>query len=120
MMTANPKTGYLLAMLIALQNMPEGFSASTEMREGGLSAKKIWFLFLSVPLVGPLSAWIGYSWLAGNNSILGLLCLFCSGGILYLIFDDIAPNAHMKNHDFPAIGAVLGFLLGMVGTMMIH
>lgn len=119
-MTTNTKTGYLLAILIALQNMPEGFSASAEMRKGRLSSKKLWLLFLTVPVVGPLSAWIGYTWLAGNSSTLGLLCLFCSGGILYLIFDDIAPNAHMKYHDFPATGAVLGFLLGMVGTMIIH
>jgi zinc transporter, ZIP family len=36
-----------------------------------------------------------------------------------LNFDDIAPKAHVKYHDFPAIGAVLGFLMGMVGTMVI-
>ena len=46
--------------------------------------------------------------------------LFCSGGILYLIFNDIAPRAHLKHRDFPAIGAVSGFLLELVGAMLIH
>jgi zinc transporter, ZIP family len=55
-----------------------------------------------------------------DQHILGILMLFCSGGILYLIFDDIAPRAHLKHHDFPAVGAVSGFLLGLVGTMLIH
>jgi ZIP family zinc transporter len=119
-MTTSAQTGYLLAVLIALQNMPEGFAALIEMRESRMSATKIWALFLAAPAVGPLSAWLGYAWLTGSSSIIGLLCIFCSGGILYLIFDDIAPNAHVKYHDFPAIGAVFGFLLGMVGTMVIH
>lgn len=39
--------------------------------------------------------------------------LFCSGGTLYLIFDDIAPRSHLKHNDFLAIGAESGFLLGL-------
>jgi len=46
--------------------------------------------------------------------------LFCSGSILYLIFQDIAPEAHIERRDFPAVGAISGFLMGMVGTMLIH
>lgn len=113
-------TGYLLAGLIALQNMPEGFAAFHEMRTGGFPLKRLWILFLAVSLVGPLSAWVGYAFLAASTQILGSIMLFCSGGIIYLIFEDIAPGAHLKHRDFPAIGAVSRFLLGMAGTMLIH
>jgi len=44
--------------------------------------------------------------------------LFSAGGILYLIFQDITPQAKLKNHWFPALGAVAGFLLGVIGYMM--
>lgn len=111
---------YLLAGLIALQNVPEGFAAYHEMSSSGKPRKQLWLIFLTAPLAGPLAAWAGFSWLPVNYGTLGLLMLFCSGGILYLIFEDIAPQAHLKHHDFPAIGAVTGFLLGMAGTMMIH
>lgn len=113
-------TGYLLAVLIALQNMPEGFASFHEMRAGGISKKRLWMIFLAAPLAGPLAAWLGFSFLSASSQFLGLLMLFCSGGILYLIFEDIAPGAHLKHRDFPAIGAVSGFLLGMMGTMIIH
>jgi len=119
-MHSTPAMAYVLAGLIALQNMPEGFAASIEMRKAQLSAKTLWLLFLAAPAVGALSAWLGVGLLSRADPALGLLGLFCSGGILYLIFDDIAPQAHVRYHDFPAIGAVLGFLLGMVGTMMVH
>ncbi|SDM54894.1 zinc transporter, ZIP family [Geoalkalibacter ferrihydriticus] len=100
--------------------MPEGFAAYTEMSQNEKSASRLWLIFLAIPLVGTLCAWLGFAWLAADQQILGILMLFCSGGILYLIFDDIAPRAHLKHNDFPAVGAVSGFLLGLVGTMLIH
>lgn len=111
---------WLLAAMIALQNMPEGFAAYEEMRSRSGSNRKLWHMFLAVPLAGPLAAWLGFSWLSTDEALAGGVMLFCSGGILYLIFDDIAPRAHLKNHEFPAIGAVSGFLLGLVGVMLIH
>lgn len=111
---------WLLAVMIALQNMPEGFASYHEMRSRNGSNRKLWLLFLAVPLAGPLAAWLGFTWLSANTALAGLVMLFCSGGILYLIFDDIAPRAHLKNHEFPAIGAVSGFLLGLAGVMLIH
>ncbi len=111
---------YLLALLIALQNMPEGFASFHEMRRAGVRLRRLWTIFLLAPLVGPLAAWLGFAFLAAANQTLGLLMLFCSGGILYLIFEDIAPGAHMKRATLPAMGSVAGFLLGMIGAMVIH
>lgn len=110
----------LLAMLIALQNMPEGFAAYHEMKEAGVARRRRWSLLATAPLAGPLSAWFGYSCVDMGSAFMGGLMLFCSGGILYLIFQSIAPGAHLAHRDFPAIGAVTGFLLGMAGTMLIH
>lgn len=111
---------YLLAGLIALQNMPEGFAAYHEMRESSNSRGRLLMIFLAASIVGPLAAWLGYIWLSTSEFTLAMILLFCSGGILYLIFEDIAPSAHSQKKSFPAIGAIMGFLLGMVGTMMIH
>jgi ZIP family zinc transporter len=44
---------------------------------------------------------------------------FASGGILYLIFQDIAPQSKIKNHWIPALGAVLGFAIGLLGKKLI-
>lgn len=111
---------YLLTGLIALQNMPEGFASYHELHQSTGSNKRLWIVFFAIPLLGSLAAWIGFSWLSASNATTGVVMLFCSGGILYLIFDDIAPRAHLKNREFPAVGAVSGFLLGLVGAMLIH
>jgi ZIP family zinc transporter len=44
--------------------------------------------------------------------------LFAAGGILYLTFQDIAPQVVLKNSRLPALGAIAGFALGLIGYMM--
>jgi hypothetical protein len=41
--------------------------------------------------------------------------LLSSGGILYLIFQDIAPMSKLQKSWFPALGVNFGFLVGMIG-----
>lgn len=113
-------TALLLALFIALQNMPEGFAALNEMRQARMGKARIRGTFALAPLAGPLGAWFGYSCIEMGGTWLGGIMLFCSGGILYLIFQDIAPRAHLQHRQFPALGAVTGFLLGMTGTMLLH
>ncbi|MFT6429349.1 MAG: ZIP family zinc transporter [Halopseudomonas sp.] len=112
--------GLLLAVLMVLQNLPEGFNAYEELSESSkLSPNKIVLAFSSLALAGPISAAIGYYLLSQHDELMGALMLFASAGILYLIFQDIAPEAKLKNHGMPALGAVSGFMLGLVGNMLI-
>lgn len=46
--------------------------------------------------------------------------LFAAGGILYLIFQDIAPQAKLAKHWAPPLGAIIGFLVGVVAQMTIQ
>jgi ZIP family zinc transporter len=70
-------------------------------------------------LVGIAAALAGYGLLAGQDKIIASLMLFAAGGILYLVFQDIAPMSRLKNHWTPAIGATLGFMLGMIGAKLL-
>jgi ZIP family zinc transporter len=46
--------------------------------------------------------------------------LSAAGGILYLIFQDIAPQAKLDRHWGPPLGAVIGFAVGLLGTMLVQ
>jgi zinc transporter, ZIP family len=112
---------WLLVLLMALQNMPEGFNAYRELQAStNLSAGTIVGAFCLMALLGPLAALAGYFWLANFQAILAGIMLFAAGGILYSVFGDIAPGAKLENHRAPPLGAVLGFSLGVVGHMLIH
>jgi len=43
--------------------------------------------------------------------------MFAAGGVLYLVFQDIAPQARLARHWAPPLGAVFGFALGLSGHM---
>lgn len=109
-------TAVLLAALIALQNLPESFNAY---REIGATTRaepgKILLWFSAIALMGPIAALLGFLFLVEMPAVVSSIMLFASGGILYLVFQDIAPQARLERHWAPPLGAVAGFLMGMIG-----
>lgn len=148
-------TGPLLALLIGIQNLPEGFNAFRELTWAGThkitaggcehdmvahekcehgaqsspsetpsttTGRTRWSLlgiFALMSLLGPAAALIGLFVLAGSPTVIAAIMLFAAGGILYLTFADIAPEAKLEQHWAPPLGAVAGFLTGLIGQMIL-
>lgn len=110
----------LIAILMLLQNLPEGFNAYHELTNTSkFSGNKILKLFALLSLFGPLAGVAGFIWLIDKPDAVSAVMLFAAGGILYSVFQDIAPQAKLEKHWLPALGAIIGFALGMVGHMML-
>ncbi len=118
--TNNQSVGLLLAILIGLQNLPEGFNAYRELASSSTMRKStILPGFCLLVLLGPASGLIGFYFLASIPRLVGLIMLFAAGGILYLTFQDIAPQAQLKQRWAPSLGAVIGFVFGLIAQMII-
>jgi ZIP family zinc transporter len=112
-------SAFLLAAMIALQNLPEGFSSYRELNASSVyKPRKIIFMFCLMAMLGPIAGVSGYLWLAHHPEIIAVIMLFASGGIMYSIFQDLAPQVKLEKHWAPPMGAVLGFVLGIVGLML--
>lgn len=110
----------LLAGLIALQNLPEGFNAFREMHESrNRSSGRDLLLMLALVPLGPIAGLLGWHFLSGMPMLLGGIMLFASGGILYLVFQDIAPQSRLERHWAPPLGAVCGFALALLGNALL-
>jgi ZIP family zinc transporter len=112
----SPKTAVLMAVLIALQNLPEGFNAYREMisQEGpGHSPRKTLTFMTSLVFTGPIAGLLGFFFLSEQPFILGTVMLVASGGVMYLIFQDIAPQSRLDRHWGPPLGAVVGFCVAL-------
>lgn len=114
-----PKTGFLLAIFIGAQNLPEGFNAYRESIAGRASPRTTLVSLAVISLLGPIAACAGYLFLQDNEVLTAGIMSFAGGGILYLIFQDIAPQAKMQPHWTPPLGAVLGFAVGMIGKQLL-
>lgn len=110
----------LLALLIGLQNLPEGFNSYRELEAKGRQppGKTLWTMALLVPL-GPVAGLLGYGFLADRPVVMGAIMLFAAGGILYLLFQDFAPQSRLDKHWAPPLGAVFGFCIALFGEMLV-
>ena len=116
--TVSDNAGFLLAGIIALQNLPEGFNAYRELVSSThYKSTLIITAFVIMALLGPAAGLAGHFFLADQKIIVSCVMLFAAGGILYIIFQDIAPQAKLESHWAPPLGAVAGFLLGVMGKV---
>lgn len=110
----------LLAILIGLQNLPEGFNAYREIL--GLAGNRVHrtlHIMAGLIMLGPAAGVLGYYVAESLPGLVGATMLFASGGILYLLFQDIAPQSRLERHWAPTLGAVLGFCLAMVADILV-
>ena len=118
--TGDLSAAVLVAVLISLQNLPEGYNAMREMSQDQAGGKGplLWLFAAMVPL-GPLCAVIGLSLPAHLDPAVGAVMMLSAGGIMYLMFQDIAPQVPLENTMLPRLGAVLGFALGLAGHLLV-
>ena len=119
MFAVGAESAPVLAVLTGLQNLPEAFNAYREL--GALpkanSRRILWKMCATIPL-GPAAGAIGWIHASQHAAVLGAIMLFSSGGILYLLFQDVAPQSHLNRHWGPALGAVLGFAVSMLAQLL--
>ncbi|MFA7256142.1 MAG: hypothetical protein WC047_01020 [Kiritimatiellales bacterium] len=113
------KLGLLLALFIGAQNLPEGFNAYRELRAGGAQTRSVLRSIFLISFLGPAAALSGFYFLQNYPDITAGIMVFAGGGILYLVFQDIAPLSKFRRHWTPPLGAVLGFIVGMIGKKLL-
>lgn len=107
--SSQPKMAIGMAIVMGLQNIPEGFNAYREMAnsESRQSHNTLGFMMWLVPL-GPAAGLLAHFWLSNHPAVLGSILMVAAGGIVYLMFQEIAPQSKLKRHWAPPLGAVLG------------
>lgn len=115
----DPSMAYLLAVFIGLQNLPEAFNAFRDIVQSGFTVKKTLVIFFFLSFAGVFGALIGHFVLSDYPGLTSQLMTFASGGVLYLLIQDIIPESKLENNYLTSLGATLGFLLGIIGEKLI-
>ncbi len=114
-----PQMALLLAVFIGLQNLPESFNSFRDLVQSGFSIKKTLVIFFIISFFGIISALVGHFFLRQHPGLTAHLMIFASGGILYLLIQDIIPESKLDSNHLTSLGATLGFLIGIIGEMLI-
>ena len=100
---------------IAIQNIPEGAIVSMPMRAAGNSRKRSFAIGALSGLVEPVGALLVILLASAMTSILPYALAFAAGAMLYVVVEELIPEASEHPHsNLSTIGFAAGFVLMMV------
>jgi ZIP family zinc transporter len=109
--------GLGLAVIMAIQNFPEGMAVATTLSLANLKKQNVIIITLLSGIPMGIGSFIG-AYLGSVSSLLLSISLgFAAGAMLYITFDELVPDAHEKAEGHSAIlGILTGVFLGIILT----
>lgn len=103
-----------LAIGIGIQNFPEGLAVSLPLRGSGMSIwRAFWYGQLS-GMVEPVAGLLGAVAVVMAEPLLPYALAFAAGAMVYVVVDDIIPEAQVSgNGKLASCTAILGFVVMM-------
>lgn len=104
-----------LSVGIAIQNFPEGAIISLPLKSEGGSSGKSFFYGMASGVVEPLAAMITILLTGVVTPLLPYLLAFAAGAMLYVVVEELLPEASVGEHsNIGTVGFAVGFLLMMI------
>lgn len=111
----NEQAMLALAIGMAIQNFPEGAIVSMPLKEEGLSKGKSFLYGFISGAIEPISALIALGVTYFISAILPFVLAFAAGVMIYVVVEELIPDANKGNHsNLATIGLAVGFVLMMV------
>lgn len=115
---ASVASAVALAIGIGLQNFPEGAAVSIPLRREGFSRRKSFLYGQASGIVEPISGVIGAYAVITMRPILPYALAFAAGAMIYVVIEELIPEAQREEGgaktDVATIGCMLGFTVMMV------
>ncbi|MCI8384396.1 MAG: ZIP family metal transporter [Clostridia bacterium] len=106
---------FVLAIGLAIQNIPEGAIISMPLRSEGVSKTKAFLYGTLSGIVEPIGAIITILLTNTVISILPYLLSFAGGAMIYVVVEELIPESHNGEHsNLGTIGVALGFVMMMI------
>ncbi len=108
---AGPEVGLLIAVAIGLHNVPEGLAMAGPLKAGGLPMGKIFLFTLMTGLMTPLGTAIGLLVMQVSPDMVAGSLAFAAGAMVYIVNDELIPQANGMNSHLANAGLMIGLLL---------
>lgn len=104
-----------LAIGIGIQNFPEGAAISLPLRQEGLSAGRAFLYGSASGVVEPVFGILVVLVAGTIQPLMPWLLSFAAGAMMYVVVEELIPEAHLGEHsNTGTLGVMAGFLLMMV------
>ena len=104
-----------LSIGIAIQNFPEGAVISMPLKSEGVSKPKAFLYGMLSGIVEPIAAIITILFTSSITPILPYLLAFAAGAMIYVVVEELIPEAQEGEHsNIGTIGVAVGFVIMMI------
>ncbi len=104
-----------LALGIGIQNFPEGAAVSLPLRQEGVGIGKSFFLGSMSGIVEPVFGILTVLVAGAISSYMPWLLSFAAGAMMYVVVEELIPEAHLGEHsNVGTLGVMCGFLIMMI------
>lgn len=104
----------VLAVGIGLQNFPEGAAVSIPLRREGMGRGKAFLYGQASGIVEPIAGVLGALLVLSVRSILPFALFFAAGAMIFVVAEELIPEAQSNNNsDYATMGVMLGFTIMM-------
>ena len=112
---ASLKLGLSLAIAICLHDIPEGISMAVPMKNGGMKISKVIFYVILSGITTGIGAFFGAIIGSISQVVISICLSFAAGAMMYVVVEELIPEAHLGEHsNIGTLGVMGGFLLMMV------
>ena len=108
-----------VAIGIGIQNFPEGAAVSIPLRQEGNSRRKSFFYGQASALVEPVAAVVGAILVTAVSTFLPYALAFAAGAMIYVVVEELIPEAQEKSMEHAEHVATFGFVLGFMIMMIL-
>lgn len=104
-----------LAIGIGIQNFPEGAAVSLPLRKIGFSRTKAFLVGSATGLVEPIFGMLTLFISGQAKSCMPWLLSFAAGAMIYVVVEELIPEAHLGERSTTGtLGVIAGFLIMMI------
>jgi ZIP family zinc transporter len=109
-----------LAIGIGIQNFPEGTAVTLPLKEEGASNKKAFMYGMFSGLVEPVFGLVGLFLALELSTIMPWFLAFAAGAMIYVIVEELIPEAHLGEHShLGTFGVMSGFVIMMALSLIL-
>ncbi len=108
--SAQKHLGLVIALAIGLHNIPEGMATATPLKIGGVTPLNILLLNIAVSLFTPAGAFIGFILLNLSPRHIAMLLAVAAGAMAFIVKNELLPESRRRHPNYSTVGGIVGFL----------
>lgn len=109
--TAKESLGLLIALSIGLHNIPEGMATAAPLKMGGMSTSSILGTCMLISVFTPLGALMGIYLVTLSPHFICLLLALAGGAMAFIVKNELIPESYRHHPNYARLGFICGLLI---------